>query len=107
MVLTLTVPGKVHSPDKLSRQPLQPDNDSEGEENKDFEDWINNLYSFMHMVSHAVVAPKTEQFLMTLALEKMMAHPYMVPDLQINEPNYNIILQSEAAVKAEMQLEMV
>src|SRR6201996_1396778 len=105
------VPGKVHGPDGLSRRPPQPDNDSEGEESdedaEDFEDWIDNLYGFVHMVNHAVAAPKTEQFLMTLALEKTMAHLYVVPDPQINEPNYDIIPWSEAAVKAETRLEMV
>jgi len=47
------VPGTNHGPDGLSRRPRQPDDsdiDWEKEEN-DFDDWIDNLYSFMHMIN--------------------------------------------------------
>ena len=105
------VPSKVHGPDGLSQQPPQPDNDSNGEETdeeaEEFEDWTHNLYGFVHLVNRTIAAPHTEQFLLMLALEKMMAHPYVVPDLPSDEPNYNVIPRSIMAVKVEMHLEMV
>ena len=90
------IPSKVHGPDRLLQRLPQPNDDSNSEESnneaKEFEDWIDNLYSFVHMVNGMIAAPQSEQFMVTLALEKMLAHPYDIPDLQINEPNYAIIL---------------
>ena len=101
----------MHGPDGLSWQPPQPKDDSDGEEcNKDteeFEDWIDNVYGFVHMVNQTVAVPCTEQFLLMLALEKRMAHPYVVPNPPSEKPNYDVILRSFAAAKAEMCLEMV
>ena len=56
------------------------------------------------MVNRTVAAPCTEQFLLTLALEKTMAHPYVVPDLLSDELNYGVIPRSVVAVKAETLL---
>ncbi len=53
------VPGKHHGPDSLSRRPIQLEDDSDDEaeqEAEDFEDWIDNLYGFMHMVNSPVPA---------------------------------------------------
>ncbi len=53
------VPGKHHGPDGLSWRPIQPEDDSDDEaeqEAEDFEDWIDNLYGFMHMVNSPVPA---------------------------------------------------
>ena len=48
-----------------------------------------------------ITMPCIEQFLLTLTLEKIMVHPYVVPELQANEPNYDVILRSITAVKVE------
>ena len=47
------VPGTHHGPDGLSRRPRQPDDDAIDEEAEDevFNDWIDNLYSFMHIIN--------------------------------------------------------
>ena len=52
------VPGTNHGPDGLSRRPRQPDDeevDWEREEN-DFDDWVDNLYGFMHMINSPALA---------------------------------------------------
>ena len=89
------IPGKFHGPDGLSRRPPQPNDDSDGEESEEeaeeFEDWINNLYSFAHMINNLIPAPRSEQLVHVLALEHTYSHPYKTPDPQINEPNYDII----------------
>lgn len=46
------VPGSMHGPDGLSRRPPQPED--EGEPEDDFEDWIDNLYSFIHIINPVV-----------------------------------------------------
>jgi hypothetical protein len=58
------VPGKSHGPDGLSQRPPQPDDDSDDnecdEETEEFKDWIDNLYSFVHMINNPIHAPKSE-----------------------------------------------
>lgn len=97
------MPSKV--PNRLLQRPPQPDNDSDGEESNDeaeeFEGWIDNLYGFIHMVNSMIAAPQSKQFMVTLTLEKMLVRPYNVPDLQIDEPNYDIIPRSTLAVSAD------
>ena len=44
------VPGKTHAPDGLSRRPAQP-GDPQPDEDSDFEDWIDDLYGFMHFIN--------------------------------------------------------
>ena len=43
------VPGAHHGPDGLSRQRPQPGDEPEPED--DFEDWINNVYGFIHFIN--------------------------------------------------------
>ena len=43
------VPGTSHGPDGLSRRPKQPD-DRDEDDDEEFDDWIDNLYSFVHMI---------------------------------------------------------
>jgi len=49
------IPGTMHSPDSLSRQPRQPDDESDDEEaeEEEYDDWIDNLYGFMHMINES------------------------------------------------------
>lgn len=52
------VPGKQHGPDGLSRRPPQPeDADTEDEDSNDFDDWVDKLYGFIHLVNHTASAP--------------------------------------------------
>src|ERR1700730_12705795 len=46
------VPGSNHGPDGLSRRPPQP-GDEERNDDDGFDDWIDNLYSFVHQVNNA------------------------------------------------------
>jgi hypothetical protein len=48
------VPGTMHGPDGLSRRRPQPGDGPEPDD--DFDDWIDNLYGFMHMIN--VVTPQ-------------------------------------------------
>jgi hypothetical protein len=43
------VPGSRHGPDGLSRRPRQPD-DEDPQDTAEFDDWIDNLHSFMHQI---------------------------------------------------------
>lgn len=51
------VPGTLHGPDGLSRRPLQPGEELE-EDDDGFDDWIDNLYSFVHMVQPHRLSPR-------------------------------------------------
>lgn len=56
------VPGVRHGPDGLSRRKRQPDDDSDDDEPDDeeeFEDWIDRVYGFLHMLNPIV--PKRQQ----------------------------------------------
>ena len=105
------VPGKTHGPGGLSQRPPQPDNNSDDEESKEeakeFEDWIDNLYSFVHMINIPVPAPCSERLIHVLALEPMFSHAYTTPDTQFSEPNYNLILRSASWIQADEKLAMV
>jgi len=62
------VPGKIHGPDGLSRRPPQPGDLSDKEDDKDnFNDWVDNLYSFLHFINPPMPAAQSEQLLYTLA----------------------------------------
>ena len=45
------VPGSHHGPDGLSRRRPQPGDREEDEEDKDFEDWVDKINGFMHMIN--------------------------------------------------------
>ena len=105
------IPGKHHGPDGLSRHPPQPDDDSDEEEDsedeEEFEDWIDNLYTFTHMINQPICAPCSEKFTHVLALEPTFSHVHDVPDAQINEPNYDLIPRNAAAMQADKKLAMI
>jgi hypothetical protein len=105
------VPGKSHGPDGLLRRLPQPDNDSNDSESDDkaeeFEDWIDNLYGFAHMINNPIHTPKLERLVHVLALEQMLSHPYVTPNPQRYEPNYDIIPRSATAMQANEKLAMI
>jgi hypothetical protein len=60
------VPGKQHSPDRLLRRPLQIEdnnNNNTGEDPESFNNWVDNLYGFIHLVNPTTTMPCTSQFL--------------------------------------------
>jgi hypothetical protein len=100
------IPGKPHGPDGLSWQPPQPDNDSD-DEVEEFEDWIDNLYRFSHMINHPIAAPQSIKLVHALALETMHAYAHAVPDAHRYEPNYDTIPRGAAAIQADLKLAMI
>jgi hypothetical protein len=78
------MPGKTHGPDGLSRRPPQPDDDSNDEETNDeaeeFDDWIDNLYGFAHMINPPIAAPRSIKLVHALALEATHIYVHAVPD---------------------------
>jgi hypothetical protein len=44
------VKGTFHGPDGLSRRPRQPGDSDEDNDEEEFDDWINSLHGFIHMV---------------------------------------------------------
>jgi hypothetical protein len=105
------ITGKTHGPDGLSWQPPQPDDDSDDEESDDeaeeFEDWIDNLYGFSHMINHPIAAPQSIKLVHALALETMHAYAHAVPDAHRYEPNYDTIPWRAAAIQADLKLAMI
>ena len=101
----------MHGPDSLLQQPPQLDDDSDGkeseEEAEEFEDWIDNLYSFAHMINIQVPVPCLERLVHILALEPTFSHAYTTPDAQFGEPNYDFIPRSATVTQADEKLAMI
>jgi hypothetical protein len=55
----IPVPGTSHGPDGMSRRVPQP-GDGRIESSEDFDDWIDNLYGFMHMINPVAVTRYNE-----------------------------------------------
>ena len=100
------VPGTHHGPDGLSRRKPQPGDEEEPED--DFEDWIDDVNGFIHMVnplplSHStlIAAPPITCFITEENHETTPA-----PDQQEDETpsRYDIVPRSETAVKADERL---
>ena len=68
------VPGTQHGPDGLSRR-LPQDDDDPPDVDEDFEDWVDNMNGFMHVINdnRPVYAPQSQKvaaFLQTFAVEQ-------------------------------------
>ena len=63
------VPGKQHSPDSLSRRLPQPGDLDDDADPDDFDDWMDNLYSFIHLVNPTTPARSLTSLILTLALQ--------------------------------------
>jgi hypothetical protein len=59
------------------------------------------------MINNPICVLKSEQLVHILALEQTLSHPYVAPDPQSNEPNYDIILRGATAVQANKKLVMI
>jgi len=53
------VPGKQHGLDGLSRRPPQPEDTETAEDVEAFNDWVDNLYGFVHIINSTVCARPT------------------------------------------------
>lgn len=45
------VAGRIHGPDGLSRRPPQPQDLPEPDDEDEFEDWVDQMYGFMHIIN--------------------------------------------------------
>jgi len=54
------VPGERHGPDGLSRRPRQPDDEEVDEDlaTEEFDDWIDHLYGFIHLINEPPLAAR-------------------------------------------------
>lgn len=50
------IPGERHGPDGLSRRPVQPGDTPEPDDEQAFDDWIDNLHGFLHLVNPPAVS---------------------------------------------------
>ena len=67
------VPGKVHRLDGLSRRPLQLRDLVEEEEDdpENFNNWVDNLYRFMHLLNPIKPVSQSAQLFCTFTMEEM------------------------------------
>ena len=64
------VPGKIHGPDGLSRRPPQPGDLDDDEDPDAFDDWVDHLYGFLHLLNPTTPAPQTNDLLYRFATEQ-------------------------------------
>ena len=100
------VPGKQHRPDGLSQCPLQPGDLAMAEDKDGFDDWVNNLYGFMHLINHPTPAPHSDILLGAL-IEDIQEMDSDNPKPEKAEPNYNIIPRTMNAACMDKHLERV
>ena len=96
------VPGIVHGPDGLSRRRPQPGDDPEPED--EFDDWIDNLYGFLHLINRPLAA--TLSILppvSTFALEEVN-HEYVE---KYNAVAYGDVPRANNAREADKMLALV
>ena len=91
------VPGTSHGPDGLSRRPPQPGDQLEPDD--DFDDWIDNLYGFMHQINSPQPLHKPHRPL------AIFANIINTDDEDINPPlTYADIPRTEAAIAADERI---
>ena len=102
------VPGTHHGPDGLSRRRPQPGDAEEPED--DFEDWIDEVNGFIHMINpfpHSyqtlIAAPPVTCFIIENNHQET-PEPDQQEAEEENPSNYDIVPRSEAASKADARL---
>ncbi|ETW83218.1 hypothetical protein HETIRDRAFT_315669 [Heterobasidion irregulare TC 32-1] len=100
------VPGTSHGPDGLSRRPPQPSDRPEPED--DFDDWIDNLYGFLHQINNTF---PTSNSTSTTAIftSSLVGDPLTDTDSDDEGPtiDYSDIPRSQKALEAEERLWLV
>ena len=102
------VPGKHHGPDGLSRRPPQPGDISDDDHLDDFDDWVDNLYGFIHLVNPSPPAPESDRFIQMFTSEQTSCRPLNTRDSDWNDPpfKYHKLPRSATAVAADKRLMM-
>ncbi|KAJ3510089.1 hypothetical protein NLJ89_g4871 [Agrocybe chaxingu] len=100
------VPGQFHGPDGLSRRRPQPGDEPEPDD--DFEDWIDNVHGFMHLLNPTHNSISAAPPFLTYASD---ISPEAIPDptgtVQPPAPtpdSYSVIPRSDEAQKADTRL---
>ena len=76
-------------------------------EDKDgFNDWVNNLYGFMHLINHPMPALHSDILLGAL-VEDVQGADSDSSEPEKEKPNYNIILRTMNAAHTDKHLEQV
>ena len=103
------VPGKQHGPDGLSRRLHQTGDLSEEEEDpEDFDDWVDNLYGFSHMLNPPAPTSDSAKLLHTFAMELAHQRPEDTSNSDREEPEleYTAVPRSDKAIHGDKRLEM-
>ncbi len=101
------VPGTQHGPDGLSRRPPHPGDLSDKENPEDFNDWVDNLYGFIHLLNPPAPSSASFQLLCALTTEQVQPQPKTVSDANRTDPpiQYYQIPRSGKATFADKRLE--
>ncbi|OBZ79949.1 Transposon Tf2-9 polyprotein [Grifola frondosa] len=108
------VPGTNHGPDGLSRRPRQPDDEDEPED--DFEDWIDRIHGFAHLVNPHPTQKVTRDSLASIyTIDE--PHPHSQHSSQVPEgegesqdppvDSYDIVPRSIQAIALDQRLLLV
>ena len=98
------VPGHRHGPDGLSRRPRQPgDLQDESDDDAAFEDWIDNLYGFLHFINPIpyLVSPNP------ISIFAQSATSDNHNDSEPPRENYSIVPRSEHAKLLDSRLALI
>ena len=77
------------------------------EEDKDrFDDWVDNLYGFMHLINHPVPAPRSDILLRAL-IEEVQGADSDSSEPGKGKPDYNIIPRTMNTACVDKHLEQV
>ena len=75
-----------HRPDGLSRCPPQPSDLSDEENLEDFDDWVDNLYGFIHLLNPPVLTSASAQLLCAFTTEQTHHQPKDTVDADHKDP---------------------
>jgi len=103
------VPGTHHGPDGLSRRRPQPDDEPEPED--DFDDWIDEVNGFIHMINplprttpSLTEAPPITIFVSEVDREESPEPESSINNDQIGSTNYDMVPRTDAAIHAEHRI---
>ncbi len=80
------VPGTRHGPNGLSWRPPHPGDLSDKENPEDFDDWVDNLYGFIHLLNPPALSSASFQLLCVLTMEQVQPRPKTVSDANHADP---------------------
>ncbi len=102
------VPGRQHSPDGLSWHPPQPGDLSDSDDEDDFDNWVDNLYGFMHLINPLQLRSDSTKLLCTYAqVQTALCFTNNIgPDQSETTLEYRQVPCTETAVLADKRLEM-